>query len=169
MSTLLLNASFEPLKVISTRHAVVMVVTDKAEILEAGEGEYRSPSISVPVPDVVRLTRFRKVPFRATIPLTNPNVLLRDKYVCAYTGSNPHTCKGRATSVDHVKPRALGGRHRWENVVAACDPCNHTKADIPLSVLGWSLDFEPHIPKGNVWVALGKVPKPSWEPYLNPA
>lgn len=159
MSTLLLNASWEPLTVISTKRAVVMVLQDIAEIVERGEGEFRSPSVSVPVPEVVRLTRWVKVPFRARIPLNNRNVLMRDDFNCAY-------CDKRANTIDHVIPRSRGGKHRWENVVAACRRCNMAKGSDLLSEIGWSLPFEPFIPRGQVWIAFGRTENPSWEQYL---
>lgn len=159
MSTLLLNATYEPLRVISWQRAVVMVMQDMAEIIEHGDGEVRSPSVSVPMPDVVRLTRFVKVPYRARIPLNTRNVLSRDRHVCGY-------CEQRAKTMDHIQPRSRGGAHRWENVVAACINCNNTKDDMLLSEIGWELKITPTVPKGDLMVVFGTVPKQSWVPYL---
>jgi 5-methylcytosine-specific restriction endonuclease McrA len=156
---LLLNASWEPLRTISIRRAVVMILQDVAEIVERGEGEMRSPSISVPIPEVVRLVRWVKVPYRARIPLNGRNVLERDRYACAYCGKH-------ASTIDHVVPRSRGGRHRWENVVAACPKCNHRKGDQLLSELGWELRHQPYVPRGDVWLVFGQKPRESWEPYL---
>jgi 5-methylcytosine-specific restriction endonuclease McrA len=47
-------------------------------------------------------------------------VLKRDSYICAY-------CSGEATQVDHVIPRANGGGHELDNLVACCAPCNSRK------------------------------------------
>lgn len=161
---LLLNATYEPLRVISTKRAVVMVVEDKAIIEVAGEGEFRSPSTTIPVPAVVRLKTYVKVPYRANKPLTNKAVLARDGYECAYCD------KRRADTVDHVIPRSRGGQHVWDNVVAACRKCNAAKANKLLSELDWTLKWEPHTPKGTYWLVIG-VPNPdsSWEPYLSNA
>lgn len=167
MSTLLLNATFEPLRVISWQRAVCLVMQDMAEIVEHGDGEIRSPSVSVPMPDVVRLTRFVKVPYRARIPLNTRNVLARDRHRCAYCD------KRRGATMDHIVPRSRGGAHRWENVVASCRKCNNTKDDKLLSELAphwpegrWDLRFEPTVPKGDLIVAWGVAPKESWVPYL---
>lgn len=159
MSTLLLNATYEPLRVISWQRAVCMVMQDMAEIVERGDGEVRSPSVSVPMPDVVRLTRFVKVPYRARIPLNTRNVLARDRHICGY-------CEARAKTMDHIVPRSRGGLHRWENVVAACHRCNNDKDDKLLSELGWELNFEPFVPRGELMVVFGTAPKESWVPYL---
>jgi len=166
MSTLLLNATWEPLRVITWRRAVVLVLQDMAEIVERGNGEVRSPSVSVPMPDVIRLNRFVKVPYRSRIPLNTRNVLGRDSHKCGY-------CGGRAHTVDHIVPRSRGGLHRWENVVAACRRCNTDKDDMTLSELQtrfgaerWTLRVKPFVPKGDLMVVFGFSPKESWAPYL---
>jgi len=166
MSTLLLNTSYEPLRVITWQRAVVLVMQNMAEIVERGEGEVRSPSVSVPMPDVVRLTRFVKVPYRSRIPLNTRNVLSRDQHRCGY-------CEERAHTMDHIVPRSRGGDHRWENVVAACRGCNNTKDDKLLSELArdfgpgrWDLKTTPFVPKGDLLIAFGVAPKESWVPYL---
>lgn len=158
---LLLNATYEPLRVISTKRAVVMVVEDKAIIEVAGEGEFRSPSTTIPVPAVVRLKSYVRVPYRAYKPLTNKAVLARDQYECAYCD------KRKADTVDHVIPRSRGGEHAWTNVVAACRKCNAAKADKMLSELDWTLKWEPYTPQGTYWLIVG-VPNvdSAWEPYL---
>lgn len=159
MKTLLLNASYEPLAVIPLQRAVVLVLDDKAELVEA-DGEIRSPSTTLPRPSVIRLTRYVKVPFRGTLPLTKKGVLARDNHRCVY-------CDARASTVDHVVPQARGGRDEWTNLVAACAPCNQDKGDSLLSELGWSLPYEPYAPKGRRWVVVAYVKvQPSWEPYL---
>lgn len=160
MRVLLLNASYEPLKVISRNRAVVLVVNGEADIVEAGEGLIRSPSMSIPVPDVIRLRKFVRVPYRAKIPLTNHAVLQRDKHECAYCN------KRKGTTIDHVVPRSRGGQHLWTNVVACCGRCNHKKNDRLLSEIGWSLKFDPYMPKGSFWLVLGMQTRESWEPYL---
>ena len=67
---LLLNASFEPLKVVSARRAVVLVLSGKAEVVEAGDARFRYEHGEVTVPAVLRLVKFVRVPYRATVPLT---------------------------------------------------------------------------------------------------
>lgn len=160
---LVLNATFEPIAVVTSRRAVLLVVADKADIVEAGDDEWRSARGSIQVPRVVRLRRYVRIPYRTTIPLTSRNLMARDGHVCAY-------CPKRATTIDHVHPRSRGGLHRWENVVAACMACNQAKGDRTLKELGWKLQRRPHAPTGRAWLTIGIADRdPSWEPYLTGA
>jgi 5-methylcytosine-specific restriction endonuclease McrA len=167
--TLLLNASYEPIHVLSIRRAIVLVLADKAEILEQADGEYHSAERTFPIPSVIRLKRLVKVPARRRLPLTRRNVLSRDNHVCAYCGGpalwgGPDAHRG---TVDHVHPRARGGRHTWTNVVAACSPCNSRKNDHTLAELGWRLRVTPWVPKGRLWIALADLNvEPTWTAYV---
>jgi 5-methylcytosine-specific restriction endonuclease McrA len=158
---LVLNATFEPLAVLDVRRAVVLLLAEKADLVEhdAARRAVRSPSIEVPMPAVVRLRRTVKAPRRQTVPLSRQGVLLRDRYECAY-------CAERwADTIDHVVPRSRGGRHEWRNLVAACRPCNHHKGDRLLTELGWRLRFHPTEPTRTRHVVAGDRP-PEWVPYL---
>ena len=158
---LVLNASFEPLCVVSGRRAVVLLLTDKAVPVAEGDGVVHSERTDVVVPSVVRLTRYVRVPYRATVPLTRRAVFARDGGRCAY-------CGAAATSLDHVVPRSRGGAHTWENVVSACGRCNHLKADRGISELGWRLKRQPKAPTGAAWRIVGsKRVDPRWRPYLS--
>jgi 5-methylcytosine-specific restriction endonuclease McrA len=160
-AALLLNASFEPLCVVSTRRAVVLVLSEKAVPLEFGPSVLHSARCTITAPTVVLLSRYVRVPYRrGGGAVTRRAVLHRDHHRCAYCGS-------KADTVDHVVPRSRGGRHEWTNVVAACLRCNGRKADHLLSEIGWSLPFAPAPPDGLLArvVGLGGV-HPAWEPYL---
>ena len=160
---LVLNASFEPLCIVPTRRAVVLVLTDKAELLHASEGHFRSERLDVPEPSVVRLAFYVKVPYQARIGLNRRSVFARDGHRCQYCGS-------AAENIDHVVPRSRGGTHTWENVVAACRPCNNRKQDHLLHETALALQRAPVAPRERLWVlaATGGV-RPDWEPYLRPA
>jgi 5-methylcytosine-specific restriction endonuclease McrA len=160
MNVLLLNGDWQPIRVISTKRAIVLVLTEKAEVLAEGSAEFRSATRTVKVPEVIRLKRFVQIPFRAKIPLSNTSVLKRDHYKCAY-------CGHKANTVDHIIPKSRGGRHQWENVVAACRPCNAKKADKLLSELRWSLSVTPKIPTGTMWLFIGvrEIPE-QWTMFL---
>ena len=158
---LVLNATYEPLCVVPGRRAVVLVLSDKA-VEVAGSGEVvHSARVELAVPSVVRLTRYVRVPYRPTVPLTRKAVFARDGGRCAY-------CGGAATSLDHVVPRSRGGSHAWENVVAACGRCNHAKADRAVAEMGWRLRRAPAAPVGAAWRVVGaRRLDPRWEPYLD--
>ena len=160
---LLLNASHEPLAVVTGRRALVLVVAGKAEcVLErSASAVIRSPSLAVAVPAVVRLRRYVRVPYQAPPAVTRVGVLRRDVRRCAY-------CHGRGDTIDHVIPKSRGGQHSWENCVACCVRCNTRKADRLLEDLGWSMSFVPGPPRrgafGRLWST--EDADPAWEPWL---
>ena len=158
--TLVLNATFEPLCVVPIRRAVVLVLKEKAEVVHSTDQELHSERSTFPVPSVIRLTYFVKVPFRARAALNRRAVFARDGHRCQYCGAH-------AENIDHVVPRSRGGEHIWENVVAACRPCNTRKEDRLLQEVGLVLRKKPTAPKELTWiiVAVGTV-HPHWEPYL---
>lgn len=159
---LLLNATFEPLAVVTAKRAVLLMLSGKAECVQAAlEGAaFRSENLTIPAPSVMRLSRYVRVPYRRQVPMTRAGVLRRDRRSCAYCGK-------RADTIDHVVPRSRGGTHCWENCVAACRSCNSRKADRLVEELGWKLGVTPRIPTrpGGVLV-LTTEPHPAWEPWL---
>ena len=110
---LLLNASFEPLCVVPMRRAVVLVLKEKAEIVARNGAELHSERVTLPVPSVIRLHHFVRVPYRNRVPLSRRAVFARDGHRCQY-------CNRAAENIDHVVPRSRGGPHAWDNVVASC-------------------------------------------------
>lgn len=160
---LLLNASLEPLAVVTARRAIVLILNGKAECLELSPNgaAFHSERLTVPTPSVMRLSRYVRVPYRAQVPMTRSGVLRRDRYACVY-------CARRADTIDHVMPRSRGGRHSWENCVACCKRCNSAKADRSLDELGWTLTVTPRAPRGPHGRRLGGILEvdPAWEPWL---
>jgi 5-methylcytosine-specific restriction endonuclease McrA len=118
---LVLNANFEPINVCNTRRAIGLVLSGKASMILNGRGEIRTISRSYPRPSVIRLERMVRRP-RPHVKLTKREILRRDNFTCQYCGNN-----ATYLTIDHVFPRRLGGKHVWENVVAACPACNHRK------------------------------------------
>ena len=162
-ATLLLNATYEPLCVVSSRRAIVLVLGAKAEAVDVTDEEVHAERIALSVPVVVRLTRYVRVPYPVQVPLSRRAVFTRDGQTCVYCGSS-------ATSIDHVVPRSRGGTHTWDNVVAACRRCNHAKADRFLAEIGWSLPRQPGAPSGAAWRLLGhRTVDPRWHAWLGMA
>lgn len=118
---LVLNASMEPLAVVSARRAVVLVLASKAEVVHEDGAWFRSERLALRAPTVVRLTRYVHVPRRVATGLSRRAVFVRDGGRCQY-------CGAPAEDVDHVVPRSRGGEHRWENVVAAGAPLQRDEA-----------------------------------------
>ena len=157
---LLLNASFEPLCVVSSRRAVVLVLKEKAEIVHRNGAEFRSERRTVPVPTVIRLVHFVRVPYRATAPLSRRAVFARDHHRCQYCGRN-------AENLDHVMPRSRGGEHSWENVVASCRGCNARKEDRLPAECGMTLRRVPVAPHATTSLIVSAGPvDPAWHQYL---
>lgn len=157
---LVLNATYEPLCVVPVRRAVVLVLKEKAEVVQHRDELLRSEHLAFPIPSVIRLVHFVRVPFRARAPLSRRSIFVRDHHRCQYCGAT-------AENVDHVIPRSRGGEHVWENVVASCRPCNALKEDRFLKDTHLTLRRIPFAPKETIWivVAVGTV-DPAWHPYL---
>jgi 5-methylcytosine-specific restriction endonuclease McrA len=118
---LVLNANFAPINVTSTRRAIGMILNGKANLVLNGRGEIRTVTQIYPRPSIIRLERMIKRP-RPGVRLTKREVLRRDDYTCQYCGQ-----RAAYLTIDHVIPRRLGGKHTWNNLVAACPSCNHHK------------------------------------------
>jgi 5-methylcytosine-specific restriction endonuclease McrA len=161
MRTLVLNAGYEPLAVVSFKRAIILVLNQKATILAAnGERVVRSATGEHKLPSVILLSRYVRIPGSRSIPVSRRGVLRRDAHHCVY-------CKRAASTVDHVQPKSRGGQDSWENLVACCLRCNNIKGDRTLNEIGWKLDFSPKMPNGNIWMVRGAERfEPEWNEYL---
>jgi 5-methylcytosine-specific restriction endonuclease McrA len=160
---LVLNATFEPLCVVASRRALVLVLSDKAELLHDSGHAFHSARRSFPEPSVVRLSNYVRVPYQARVAITRRAVFARDGHRCQY-------CGGAAENIDHVVPRSRGGLHDWENVVAACRRCNTRKEDRLPEEAGFVLRRQPRPPRSRVWLlAVGGELRSEWAPYVGRA
>lgn len=159
--TLVLNATYEPLSVVASRRALVLVWRSRATVVEVREEVWCSAQESFKVPSVVRLNSYVKVPYHRTVPLTRRAVFGRDDHVCQYCGAT-------AENLDHVVPRSRGGAHTWDNVVACCRRCNIKKGNRLPGDVGLALRRLPRPPRrfGWVYTSSGYRVDPSWQPYL---
>lgn len=161
---LVLNATYEPLSVVSVKRAVILLLKEKAELIEAAQAMLRSESLSVPVPLVIRLVYFVKIPPRITLPVTRRGVLSRDHYTCQYCGAMPPR---KDLTVDHVVPRSRGGKSTWENVVAACTKCNGRKGSRTPAEANLRLLSQPQRPRYVAIAALTSVEiRQAWQKYI---
>jgi 5-methylcytosine-specific restriction endonuclease McrA len=160
---LVLNASYEPLQIISTRRAVVLLLQQKAELVEAAQQCLRSLTRSFIVPLVIRLTRYIRIPRRLRLPCSRRGVIARDRDVCQYCGTQP----GRShLTVDHVLPRSRGGATSWENVVTACRDCNHRKGGRTPEEANMVLLSVPRQPQFVAFALLGELERHDvWSKY----
>jgi 5-methylcytosine-specific restriction endonuclease McrA len=160
---LVLNASYEPLQFISVRRAIVLLLQDKAELVEAAQQRLRARGVSLEVPLVIRLVRYIRIPRRMRLPCSRRSILLRDRETCQYCGAQP----GRAhLTVDHVVPRSRGGETTWENVVTACRDCNHRKGGRTPEEAGMTLLTIPRQPQYVAFALLGELERHDvWRKY----
>jgi len=150
--------------VVPERRAIVLVLMSKAVIEHAADdADYHSEKLSVPIPSVVRLKYFVKVPHRARTTLSRRAVFIRDGFECQY-------CGAAAENLDHILARSKGGKHTWENVVASCRPCNARKENRAAVEVGMRLRRAPTAPKSSLLLAMaaGNL-HPAWVPYLEVA
>ncbi|ASD22969.1 MULTISPECIES: HNH endonuclease [Cryobacterium] len=164
MRTLVLNAGYEPLAVVSFKRALVLVMNQKATIIQADQGHpVWAATESWERPSVILLTRYVRLPRSRAVPVSRRGVLRRDDHRCGYCGKN-------ASTIDHVQPRSRGGRDTWDNLVACCLRCNNLKSDRTPAEMGWDLRFDPRMPQGTTWVVSGvERPLPQWDEFLAPA
>ena len=121
-NVLVLNQNYEPLSVCSVRRAAVLLYLGKAETIERRDGDrLRSVSCAIPVPSVVRLGFYIRVPQKRVL-LSRKNIIKRDEHRCQYCGK-----MDGSMTVDHIIPKIYGGKDSWENLVCACIKCNNLK------------------------------------------
>ena len=159
---LVLNASYEPINVCTVRRAAVLVLKSRAELLERGEGWLHSEKLELERPCVIRLIRYVRIPRDVhRRKITRKAVLARDAYTCQYCG---HEASG--LTVDHVIPRSRGGQSVWENIVAACAPCNRRKGNRMPREASMVPASRPRPPGPTVFIRIAAPRVPvAWEPY----
>jgi len=165
---LVLNAdyrplSYYPLSLWSWQEAIKAAFLDRVSIVAEYERVVRSPSLAIRIPSVVVLKEYVRPNKR--VAFTRFNLFLRDAFSCQYCGA-----RGELT-FDHVVPRARGGRTSWENVVAACAPCNLRKGARSLTRSGLRLRKPPREPGPEELRNLGRRFPPnylheSWMDFL---
>ncbi|MFT4124465.1 MAG: HNH endonuclease [Microbacteriaceae bacterium] len=164
MRTLVLNAGYEPLGVVSFKRALVLVMNEKATVVAAdADHPVWGSSGCWDRPSVIVLRRYVRIPSGRSVPVSRRGVLRRDDHRCGY-------CGGAATTIDHVLPRSRGGKDSWENLVACCLSCNNRKGDRTPEEMRWTLSVAPRAPHGTAWLVRGvERGVPDWEEYLAPA
>jgi 5-methylcytosine-specific restriction endonuclease McrA len=165
MRTLVLTNGYEPINTTSWRRALKMLTLGKCEVVEVYEHEIRTSHLVIKAPAVVRLvsaiTRRKQ-----RVKYGKLSIFARDRWTCQYCGSKGGT---EELTRDHVVPRAQGGKSCWENVVTACKPCNHKKANRTPQQAGMTLHSKPFrptwVPLLTVRIGRGGLPAP-WTKYV---
>jgi len=163
-STLVLNASYEPLSIIPATRAVSLIIAERAIALDNSEVVFNSATQSINVPYVIRLNKYvKKSGVSKQAKFSRRGVMVRDGFNCVYCGKY-------ADTIDHVVPRMDGGLSTYENCVAACTSCNRKKGHKTLHEMNWSLSFKPKAPSLYATM-LGRVRHDevqfkAWEQYI---
>ncbi len=121
LQVLVLNQDYSPLNICHFRRAFVLVEKGKAEVLERYARNIRTSTARLVRPSVIKLKYYVRRP-TPNVKLTRREIFARDGYACQYCGE----VQAQLT-IDHVMPRRLGGKRRWENLVSACQSCNRKK------------------------------------------
>jgi 5-methylcytosine-specific restriction endonuclease McrA len=165
---LLLNASYEPLKVVHWQKAITLWCQGKVEVIAVHDREIRSVSFTFRLPSVIRLLRFVKIKRRFDyVPFSRENIYTRDGDTCQYCN---HVFSRAELTFDHVVPVAQGGRKDWENIVTCCVDCNRRKGGRTPAEAGMHLVKVPRRPDSHamrvtIKVGLRSTPE-SWRDYL---
>jgi 5-methylcytosine-specific restriction endonuclease McrA len=165
---LLLNASYEPLKVVHWQKAITLWCQGKVEVIAVHDREIRAVSVSFKLPSVIRLLRFVKIKRRFDyVPFSRTNIYLRDKHSCQYCGDVFPTVE---LTFDHVIPVTQGGRKDWENIVTCCVTCNRRKGGRTPAEAGMKLLRPPRRPTSAPSVRIIKfelnIAPESWRDFL---
>lgn len=167
-STLILNASTEPLQVVSARRAIQLIMGEKAIALDNSEKFFHAADSMISVPYVVQLLEQRNIKRNFDWnrrSFSRRGVMVRDDFKCVYCGK-------RATTIDHVLPRMLGGVDSYENCVACCSKCNSKKGHKTLEQIGWTVpDIRYRATPSPYYGLLFKTKRntaqwTSWKPYV---
>ena len=166
--TLLLNATYEPLKVVHWRKAVTLYCQGKVEVISVYEDrEIRSVSFTFKLPSVIRLLRRIRIKRRFDyVPFSRANIYARDNHSCQYCGK---PFASSELTFDHVVPVAQGGRKDWENIVSCCITCNRRKGGRTPVQAGMTLIRVPKRPEKapaiRITFGLRNAPE-SWRDYV---
>lgn len=135
-TVLQLNASYEPMSVISARRALTLITKGVALVQVATKIQVYP---GVYLPSVIRLRSYRNYPRRMQ-QVTRKNIFLRDGFRCMYCGARSPKV---ILELEHIVPRSRGGKNVWENLVAGCHECNQKKRDRTPEEAGMTLIHRP--------------------------
>jgi len=148
-SVVVLNADYTFLSVTSWKNAVCLLIEGKAESIKETEKLVRNQDRTtvVTIPTVIRVVKYIRSVFKKSVPYSKRNVFVRDDQTCLFCGTYIEDM-GKCT-VDHVIPKAQGGKSTWNNCVTSCKTCNHKKADRTPKQAGMSMRYQPYRPTIN--------------------
>lgn len=143
MRTLVLNKAWLAVGHVGWKDAFRLLCAERAEVLEYYDLTVRTPREEMFVPAVIRLLNYDKLP-KCKVSYSKRAILERDDFECQYCGLSLSL---KTATLDHVQPRANGGRTTFENTVASCHQCNNKKGDRPIGIGGFKLKKKPRKPE----------------------
>ena len=181
---LMVNRNYQPINTVTLQSAVNKVLNEIAVILlppgdEAPvwqemswadwenltpkEGEVTLDAVNrvFKVPEIIKAKEFSDVPNR-NVKLSRRAIYRRDKNTCQYCGKRAPLDE---LSIDHVWPKALGGKTEWDNVVVSCLDCNRKKGCMPLEQCGMALRSTPRMPHYDILQGRS-IRVDSWQHFL---
>lgn len=165
--SLVLNSSYEPMRIVSWQKALILWFQGKVDILEYHSTVARSSRATFQLPSVLKLRNYVRPRSNNSVRFCRENVYVRDNYTCQYCGIQ---YLPKQLTLDHVVPASRKGEKSWTNVVCACRDCNQKKADRTPAQAHMPLLKEPKMP---AWLPVHDFdakmkPIPSvWRQYLS--
>lgn len=161
IKALVLNLDYSPMAVCTVERAFLLVFLHKAELIRANQTfELHTIDHTYAMPSVIKLTRYVHIPYKGVV-LTRENVFKRDGFKCQYCGTS------KELTLDHLIPKAKGGKTTWNNLVTACKRCNSKKGNYSLEQAGLSLNFKPYRPSYIMYLKdMSGDNYEEWKPYL---
>lgn len=158
---LVLNQDYNPISICTIQRAFLLVYFQKAELISTSNGfMLRTVNTAYPMPSVIKLRNYVHIPYKSVV-LTRQNVFKRDGFECQYCGTK------NDLTLDHVIPKARGGKSTWKNLITACRPCNTRKGDYTPEEIGYDLKKVPYKPSYILFLRdISGYAHDEWIPYL---
>ena len=162
LKALVLNLDYTPITVCSAERAFLLIYLDKAELIKANSTfEFHTVNKTFSIPAVIKLNRYVNIPYKGVV-LSRENVFKRDGFKCQYCGTE------KELTLDHLVPKAKGGKTTWSNLVTACKSCNSKKGFFSPEEAGLQLTFKPFRPSYIMHLTdLSGSNYEDWKPFLD--
>ena len=166
--TLVLNATYEPINIVSWKRAISLLFQGKVEVLAEYDREIHSISFTIKMPSVLRLLKYVKIRKHLQhMKFNRANIYARDHHTCQYCGKK---CSSEDLTFDHIVPIVRGGGKTWDNIVTCCLECNHKKGGAMPEEAGMHLIKHPKEPEWapsalHITIGIRSAPQ-AWRDYL---
>lgn len=164
---LLLNSTYEPLRIIPWQKAITLLFKDKVDVVEESLNEIHSPTLTIILPSVIKLRSYVNIHYHQRVKFCKENVFFRDGFTCQYCGK---LYPKEELTLDHIIPVSHGGKKNWLNIVTACKKCNNKKGNRTPEQARMNLISKPKrpnfIPRIHRTYNMGRLPK-EWATYFH--